>query len=43
MRSLLFGAVASDQEDVSALELPSLVCASDTEDDAGDCSGRVEE
>ncbi|KAG9270621.1 cell cycle checkpoint control protein RAD9A isoform X2 [Astyanax mexicanus] len=42
-RSLVFGAVSSDQVNVSALELPSLVCASDTEDDTGEDSGMVEE
>ncbi|KAL6458714.1 hypothetical protein MHYP_G00321860 [Metynnis hypsauchen] len=34
MHSLLFGAVSSNMEDGNASELPSLVCASDTEDDA---------
>ncbi|KAL7885145.1 hypothetical protein AOLI_G00079150 [Acnodon oligacanthus] len=43
VRSLLFGAVSSDMADGNASELPSLVCASDTEDDAGDDGVRVEE
>ncbi|XP_035378015.1 cell cycle checkpoint control protein RAD9B [Electrophorus electricus] len=40
IHSLLFGAVSSGDGD--ALELPCLVCASDTEDDARDEGGRVE-
>ncbi|XP_017558285.2 cell cycle checkpoint control protein RAD9B isoform X1 [Pygocentrus nattereri] len=43
MHSLLFGAVSSSMADGIASELPSLVCASDTEDDAGDDGVRVEE
>ncbi|XP_072538063.1 cell cycle checkpoint control protein RAD9B [Salminus brasiliensis] len=43
IRSLLFGAVSSDQVKGKQLELPSLVCASDTEDDAREDSSRVEE
>ncbi|KAI4889582.1 hypothetical protein NFI96_029473 [Prochilodus magdalenae] len=43
IRSLLFGAVSSNQPDGNTSELPSLACASDTEDDAGDDCVRVEE
>lgn len=41
--SLLFGAVANDQEGSIQSNLPSLVCASDTEDEAGDNGSREEE
>ncbi|XP_036434729.1 cell cycle checkpoint control protein RAD9B [Colossoma macropomum] len=43
IHSLLFGAVLSNLADGNASELPSLVCASDIEDDAGDDGVRVEE
>ncbi|KAM9475509.1 cell cycle checkpoint control protein RAD9B [Clarias gariepinus] len=41
--SLLFGAVENDQEEVNKSELPTLVCASDTEDDGGDIGSRKKE
>lgn len=40
--SLLFGAVANDQDSIKS-ELPSLVYASDTEDDARDSGNKEEE
>ncbi|KAK3540556.1 hypothetical protein QTP70_034303 [Hemibagrus guttatus] len=41
--SLLFGAVTNDQEETIKSDLPSLVYASDTEDDARDSDGIEEE
>ncbi|XP_027022645.1 cell cycle checkpoint control protein RAD9B isoform X1 [Tachysurus fulvidraco] len=41
--SLLFGAVTNDQEETIKSNLPSLVYASDTEDDARDSDGKKEE
>ncbi|MCJ8735081.1 hypothetical protein PDJAM_G00242750 [Pangasius djambal] len=41
--SLLFGAVANDHEEGNKSQLPSLVYASDTEDDAGGTGSREEE
>ncbi|XP_062854366.1 cell cycle checkpoint control protein RAD9B [Trichomycterus rosablanca] len=42
IRSLLFGAVVSGQEEGNPSELPSLVYASDTEDDAAEDCGRLQ-